>query len=116
MKAPFVKFTAAKGKDGVLPNHAQTLYHQDACVRAKAMLPTHINPNTRIEAALDQERQKVSDRNKHVLEAIVDTILLCGRQDISLRDHRDDCTADSLSNRGNFMVILESKAKSDDVL
>lgn len=116
MKTPFVKFTAAKGKYGVLTNHAQTRYHQDACVRAKALLSTHMHPNTRIDAALDQERQKLSDRNKHVLEAIVDTILLCGRQDISLRGHRDDCTAELMSNRGNFIAILETKAKSDDVL
>ena len=55
VKTLFVKFTAAKGKDDVLTNHAQTRYHQDACVQAKALLSTHINPNTRIDAALDQE-------------------------------------------------------------
>ena len=38
---------------------------------------------------------------------------LCGRQDIC---HREDCIAESLSNRGNFMAILELAAKSDDVL
>ena len=47
---------------------------------------------------------------------IDDTILLCGRQDVSLRGQRDDCPTESLSNRGNFMAILEMAAKSDDVL
>ena len=49
-------------KDGVLTNHAQTIYNKD-----KALLLIHINSNTRIDAALDQDRQQLSDRNKHVL-------------------------------------------------
>ena len=52
VKTLFVKFNAAKGKDGILTNHSQTRYHQDACVTSKALLSTHINPNTRIDAAL----------------------------------------------------------------
>ena len=69
---------AAKDKDVVLTNHARTIYHQDACVPSKAFLLTHINPNTRIDATLDQDRQKLSDMNKHVLGVTVGTMLLCG--------------------------------------
>ena len=35
---------------------------------------------------------------------------------MSVRGHGDDNTLESLSNRGNFMAILESKAKIDDIL
>ena len=56
----------AKDKYDVLTNHAQTIYHND-----KALLLIHINPNTRIDAALDHDRQKLSDRNKHVLGVTV---------------------------------------------
>ena len=85
------------------------MYHLKRCSR-------HTFPNTRIGAALDRERQQLSDRNMHVLDVIVDTMLRCGRQDVSLRGQRDDCTAESLSNTGNFMAILEMAAKGDDVL
>ena len=66
---------AAKDKDGVLTNHAQTIYHND-----KALLLIHINPNTRIDATLDQDRHKLLVMNKHVLGVTAGTILLCGRR------------------------------------
>ena len=65
----------AKDKYDVLTNHAQTIYHKD-----KALILIHINANTRIDAALDHDQQKLSDRNKHVLGVTVGTILLCGRR------------------------------------
>ena len=58
-----VKFTAAKDKDGVLTNHAQTRYHQDACVPSKALLSTHIHPNTRNDAATGMACQFTSARS-----------------------------------------------------
>ena len=78
---------AANDKDGVLTNHAQTRYHQDACVPSKALLSTHIYSNTRIDAAVEQERQKLSDRNKHVLGVIVRSSGNGGTVEPLLYDH-----------------------------
>ena len=114
MKTPFV----TKCREGQIWHSDQSrsdeitwmhVYHLKRCSR-------HTFPNTRIGAALDRERQQLYDRNTHVLDVIVDTMLRCGRQDVSHRGQRDDFTAESLSNRCHFMAILEMAANSDDML
>ena len=55
--------------------------------------------------------------NRLKLEAIAETILLCGRQNIALRGHRDSCSdveADPTSNHGNFLAILDFAVKRGD--
>ena len=57
--------------------------------------------------------------NRLKLEAIVDTIFLCGRQNIALRGHRDSCSdaeADSTSSHGNFRAILQYAVKRGDTV
>ena len=49
----------AKDKYDVLTNHVQTIYHKD-----KALILIHINANTRIDAALDHDQQKLSDTGR----------------------------------------------------
>ena len=70
---------AAKDKYGVPTNHAQMISPACICI-IKSVAPDTYKSNARIDAALEQDRQKLSDRNKHVLGLIVGTILLCGRQ------------------------------------
>lgn len=43
--------------------------------------------------------------NRHVLEKIIEVILLCGRQNIPLRGHVEE--------RSNFIAILHEKAKTE---
>ncbi len=86
VNTPFTKFTKAKGKgkDGVLSNHASNLYHQ-----AKAFISTYEDPDSRIDSlVITKQKKKQSDENKHILSEIVETILLLGRQGMSLRGHR----------------------------
>ena len=54
----------------------------------------------------------------HILRSIVDTALLCGKQNISLRGHRDTFSDDTLtvSNKGNFLAILQLMASNDSLL
>lgn len=42
-----------------------------------------------------------------LLKKIVDAIILCGKQNIPLRGHRDDTT-----NKGNFLAILQMMSNS----
>ena len=116
VKTPFTRFSRAKGKDGILTNHATNLYHQEACDRAKAFISTYQNPQTRIDAQVNLEAQRLSDTNRYILCEIVETILLLGRQGLPFRGHRDDSTANPLENRGNFLAFLEHTAARDPVL
>lgn len=46
---------------------------------------------------------------------IVESVILCGKQNIPLRGHRDDSTSTS-SNKGNFWAILNLLASHDKEL
>jgi hypothetical protein len=47
-------------------------------------------------------------RNRHILMKIMETLLLCGKQNIAIRGHTPE--------RNNFMAILNSKAQGDPIL
>ena len=47
-------------------------------------------------------------KNRHVLSKIIETLLLCGKQNIAIRGH--------IPQLSNFMAILNSKAQGDDIL
>ena len=98
VKTPFRNFSKAKGKDGYLTTRNIADYHHDAVQRGKSFIKTFTNPDTRIDSLLDAEHQAQSDENKHILSVIVDSVKLCGMQGIPLRGHRDDYTADPLTN------------------
>ena len=116
VKTPFRNFSKAKGKDGYLTLHDGFEFHHDAMLMGKSFLETYTKPETRIDSLVESQRQELSERNKHILAIIADTVKLCGMQGLSLRGHRDDSTADRTRNRGNFMAILEHTAKNDSVL
>ena len=54
---------------------------------------------------VDQQAQ----RNREKLAPIVGAVILCGRQNLALRGHRDDAQHhdDSKSNPGNLQEILK---------
>ena len=116
VKKPFKNFSKAKGKDGVLTLHDAHRYHHDAMVLGKAFLGTYINPETRVDSIIIEKGQEHSDRNKHILSIIVDTVKLCGMQALPLRGHRDDSTAESDANKGVFNAIIKLAAKRDNIL
>ena len=56
------------------------------------------------------------DKNMNLRRAIISTIILCGKQNISLRGHPDDSTTAASVNKGNFHPILMLLSNSDDDL
>ena len=71
--------------------------------------------------AIDQQlstlRQERIAQNRLKLRSIVETVILCGRQGIALRGHRDDQThveSDPLSNHGNFLALLKFRIEAGD--
>ena len=55
------------------------------------------------------------DRNFHILKFITKAIILCGKQNISLRGHRDDYTSVA-TNKGNFIAILQALSENDEIM
>ena len=58
--------------------------------------------------------------NRHGLASIVDTVKLCGRQNIALRGHRDSGVLENPSqfetatNEGNFRALLRFRIAAGD--
>ncbi|XP_056022072.1 52 kDa repressor of the inhibitor of the protein kinase-like [Ostrea edulis] len=72
-------------------------------------------PSSSLPYKLNQQNQAQYQHNIKLLEKIVDAIILCGKQNIPLRGHKDDTTSDS-SNKGYFLAILQLLAKHDEQL
>ena len=60
------------------------------------------------------------DKNKKVIEPLLKIIMLCGKQGLPLRRHRDDRIdfgqGSIYSNQGNFIELVHFRAETDEVL
>ena len=97
--------------------HAEIDYHKAAVAQGSDFMRTFMHPENSVEA--DKTSEQYYQRNKHILEAIVDAVLLCAKEGLTLRGHRDTKVNDmdeSTENRGNFLEILELIAKYDPIV
>ena len=95
---PFTAYKKALGKDSYLRKHEESEYHTNAkneYQRSKANLE---DPTSSLPYKINKQNQTIYDRNIKLLSSIVETIVLCGKQNIPLRGHGDDATSE-LSNR-----------------
>jgi hypothetical protein len=63
------------------------------------------------------QRRTAVAQNRLRLRSIVETIIFCGRQGISLRGHRDDHTCvdtDPLANHGNFLALQQFRIQAGE--
>ncbi|XP_003741018.1 zinc finger MYM-type protein 1-like, partial [Galendromus occidentalis] len=104
----------------ILKNHALSEYHRRASESANDFLEWHgdrVNLDIRNRLVKAREEQVVKNRQR--LIPIVKTILLCGRQNIPLRGHRDNGLLDSggeNANDGNFRALLRFRLDCGDSL
>uniref|UniRef100_A0A1I8IU29 PDEase domain-containing protein n=1 Tax=Macrostomum lignano TaxID=282301 RepID=A0A1I8IU29_9PLAT len=101
-----------------------TAYHQDAMARA-ATFKQQAAARIDVVKQLDEARQRQAAENRNRLRPIVKTLLLCGRQNIPLRGHRDDGPLSSgnsdtsddnsmVSGSGNFRALLQFRVDAGD--
>ena len=101
------------GKDGALSKHEKLNYHKEAVVTKdnfyKSVIEARYN---NILSQLDKAHQEEVLRNRSYLLSIADTVLMCARQNIALRGHRNEVGCVSVNgvepeeNDGNFRAIL----------
>ena len=108
----FKDWKHATGKDGILPRHASCSTHT-AAIQAWHDFTVNEEHGTSVANRLDSARNEQIRKNRHYLQSVAETILLCSRLEISLRGH--DESSGSL-NRGNFHEILQMVAKYDPVV
>ena len=75
------------------------------------------NPDLAVDHRLSSERSKHAAENHLKLIPIAETMILCGRQGIALRGHRDDTPStkgDPHTNHGNFIALLQFRVQAGD--
>ena len=104
--------------------HSSQSYHKISMAKMDEFLVRYKNPSQSISAIVNTETQKVMSNNTKVIESLLKIILLCGKQGLSLRGHRDDHInwIDSEpegvqhSNQGNFVELVRFRAEHDQIL
>ena len=72
------------------------------------------NPSKSIENIISKKRDECIQQNKMVIKALMECVMLCGTQGLSLRGHRETSTEDD--NKGNFLELVEFRARTDAIL
>lgn len=111
--APFQKLEKAAGKDGILERHQKLQCCPLALEAGITIIRGVQKPKETLPYRISTRNQEMFEKkNMNAPRAIISTIILCGRQNIPLRGHRDDSTS-MASNKGNFHAILMLLGNSD---
>ena len=102
----------ATGKNGVLNGHAKCFSHKQAQA-AWGQYKLNHTLGTTLPDRLGSNRAEAIQQKRHYLKTIAEVVLLCAKQDLALRGHREGPTS---NNKGNFLEILNVVAKHDPIV
>lgn len=90
--------------------------HMDCVSRKENFVQVMTNKQAPINVQMDFATKERVEKNTKIMETIVETVLLCGRQNIALRGHRDDAkySNDPDTNTGNFQALLQYRINAGD--
>jgi hypothetical protein len=115
---PLQRFSKLTGKDGDLTTHSSNQYHLTCAVKANEFLKRSATDSALdVRNMQDQTHRQAVLKNREKLRSIVDTILLCGRQNLALRGHRDSGriqVEEPDENDGNFRALLRYRMRAGD--
>ena len=118
MEVPFKNFKKAYE---ICDAHAERQYHKDAVVACDAFIERMCGKRESVALQLIKELREVVQKNRKKLHSIVETIVLCGRQNIALCGHRDSGTdmeslQSEVMNSGNFWALLKFRISAGDII
>ena len=100
--------------------HATSDYHQNAMSTMRDFIARYENPSLSVATILDSQAKKTIDSNLKVIESLFKVAILCGKQGLAMRGHRDDRIQweDEVEgpNEGNFIQLVRFRAETDEVL
>ena len=122
-RGQFVKkpFNSWANRSQKMHTHAKLEYHVTAMVQMSEFLARHRNPSKAVHTKLNMEARKILETNQKVIESLLKIVMLCGRQGLALRGHRDDAIiwedeSASHGNQGNFAELDRFRAETDEIL
>ncbi|XP_048340052.1 zinc finger MYM-type protein 1-like [Sphaerodactylus townsendi] len=110
-------FTDWKHATETFEKHEKAEYHQFAVEKAEGFFSVMSGKNQNVIEAISTEDQNIAPENRKKLTALVETVILCGHQEIALRG---DCEGgplgltEPLHNDGNFRALLQYRARFGD--
>ena len=120
-KGTFVdrEFTNFKKAYDICNAHADCQYHQDAVVACDAFIDRMSGREESVVVQLSRGLREAIQKNREKLHSIVETIVLCGCQNIALRGHHDSSTdtegiESGERNHGNFWALLNFRISAGD--
>ena len=103
-----------------LKKHEQKDYHKEAVVKMDAFVKVMRGHQDSISLQINNAAKERVAKNRKKIQSIIETIILCGRQNISLRGHRDHGThlehVCHCGGHGNFWALLQFRISSGDTL
>ncbi|XP_029342513.1 uncharacterized protein LOC115033649 [Acyrthosiphon pisum] len=99
--------------------HQNNDYHKNCVFKSDNFISVMNGKIQNIETTLDTAMTRKVEQNRQKLIPIIETILFCGLQNISLRGHRDDGSINSVDDdiknqKGNFKALLEFRINAGD--
>ena len=107
--SPMSNFTRAKV---TLLEHDKQLSHRMASEDAVDFVGRMEKGNLSVSQLLQNESSASIVRHRSILKSILKAIIFCGRQNISLRGHREQ--AGSETNQGNFRALIDFRVDAGD--
>lgn len=101
----------------LLRKHSEKEHHKLAVVRSDAFVSVFGGHQPSLQCQLDKVMADRVAINRERLKSIVNTIVLCGRQNIPLRGHYDsgtDVEKHTSANHGNFWALLKFRVEAGD--
>src|SRR5258705_3939459 len=115
------KFNCWKDAVEVFNGHENTEYHKTSFLHANNLLAVSEKKQATVEIQLNTGLKHQIEENRRRITPVIETIILCGRQGLALRGHRDsgliNTEQPSNENEGNFLALLRYRANGgDDIL
>lgn len=92
----------------LIKSHASSPLHSDSCEAAHNFVEILEGKKKDILSSISKAHDEQVEQNRRILTAIVDTIILCGQQNIAIRGHDED--------KSNFVALLKFKAQDNSLL
>ena len=122
VNSPLLDYSDLTGSKGTLTKHESSNFHTMCKLKVDEFLQRCKQGSYKdVRNLIDEERKKQCLENREALKPIIETILLCSRQNIAFRGHRDDgpiCTdgEEPEINDGNFRSLLRYRIRGGDAI
>ena len=87
--SPLQNYCHLTGRDWYLTTHLDKNYHENSCYEATQLVKVAAGIETSTYSQLNHAAKRVKQKNRAILERILEAIAFFGHCGLPLRDHRD---------------------------